>query len=91
MIDKGGVALISQSGGMCHLCRFLAIEQRVAMSKLMSLGNRCNADFLRYCLTFVEHDEATTVIALYIEGLDEPRKLLEAAKSLRGRKLHHRL
>jgi acyl-CoA synthetase (NDP forming) len=45
MLDKGGVALISQSGGMCHLCGFLAIEQRVAMSKLMSLGNRCNVDF----------------------------------------------
>jgi acyl-CoA synthetase (NDP forming) len=31
-IERGGVALISQSGGMCHLCGFLAIEQRVAMS-----------------------------------------------------------
>lgn len=43
-IEKGGVALISQSGGMCHLCGFLAIEERIAMSKLMSLGNRCNID-----------------------------------------------
>lgn len=86
MIDKGGVALISQSGGMCHLCGFLAIEQRVAMSKLMSLGNRCNVDFPEVLPYLVEHDDATTVIALYIEGLDEPRKLLDAAKSLRGRK-----
>ena len=85
-IEKGGVALISQSGGMCHLCGFLAIEQRVAISKLMSLGNRCNVDFPEVLSHLVEQDDSTTVIALYIEGLDEPRKLLEVAKSLRGKK-----
>ncbi|HVN24568.1 MAG TPA: CoA-binding protein [Syntrophorhabdales bacterium] len=85
-IEDGGVALISQSGGMCHLCGFLAIEERVAMSKLMSLGNRCNVDFpdvLRYC---VEEDSATRVVALYIEGLDRPRDLMNTAALLRGRK-----
>jgi len=85
-IEKGGVALISQSGGMCHLCGFLAIEQRVAMSKLMSLGNRCNVDFPEMLRYLVEEDEATRVIALYIEGLDRPRDLLETAALLRGRK-----
>ncbi len=85
-IEKGGVALVSQSGGICHLCGFLAIEQRVAMSKLMSLGNRCNVDFPELLTYLVEEDSSTKVIALYIEGLDEPRKLLDAAKSLRGRK-----
>ncbi|MDD3846446.1 MAG: CoA-binding protein [Syntrophorhabdaceae bacterium] len=85
-IEKGGVALISQSGGICHLCGFLAIEQRVAMSKLMSLGNRCNVDFPELLTHLVETDDTTRVVALYIEGLDEPRKLLDAARSLRGKK-----
>ncbi|HUJ89936.1 MAG TPA: CoA-binding protein [Syntrophorhabdales bacterium] len=85
-IEKGGVALISQSGGMCHLCGFLAIDQRVAMSKLMSLGNRCNVDFPEMLKYLVEADEATKVIALYIEGLDKPRDLMETAASLRGKK-----
>ncbi len=85
-IQKGGVALISQSGGICHLCGFLAIEQRVAMSKLMSLGNRCNVDFPQVLSYLLEEDNSTSVVALYIEGLDEPRKLLEVAESLRGRK-----
>ncbi len=85
-IEKGGVALISQSGGICHLCGFLAIEQRIAMSKLMSLGNRCNVDFPEVLTHLVEKDSSTKVIALYIEGLDEPRKLLDAARSLRGKK-----
>jgi len=85
-IEKGGVALISQSGGMCHLCGFLAIEERVAMSKLMSLGNRCNVDFPEILPHLIEEDSSTTVIALYIEGLDEPRRLLAVARAHRGTK-----
>jgi acyl-CoA synthetase (NDP forming) len=85
-IEKGGVALISQSGGVCHLCGFLAIEQRVGMSKLMSLGNRCNVDFPEMLPYLVKDDDATRVIALYIEGLDDPRRLLASAQAARGKK-----
>jgi len=56
------------------------------MSTLMSLRNRCNVDFPEVLLYLAEEDSSTKVIALYIEGLDDPRKLLEVAKSLRGRK-----
>jgi acyl-CoA synthetase (NDP forming) len=86
LIEKGGVALISQSGGICHLCGFLAIEQRVGLSTLMSLGNRCSFDFPEALTYFVEQEEATRVLALYIEGLDRPKELIETAQSLRGKK-----
>ncbi len=85
-LEKGGVALISQSGGLCHLCGFLAIHQNMGVSSLMSLGNRLNVGFPEALRFFGEEDEATKVIALYIEGLDEPRKLLDAAGLLRGKK-----
>ena len=90
-IEKGGVALISQSGGMCHLCGFLAIEERIAMSKLMSLGNRCNVDFPEILPHLVKEDSSTTVIALYIEGLDEPRKLLDGCKVAPWNKAYYRV
>ena len=86
LLEKGGVALISQSGGICHLCGFLAMEQRMGVSKLMSLGNRLNIGFPELLKHLVEEDEDTRVIALYIEGLDDPRNMLDTAKSLRGRK-----
>ena len=86
LLEKGGVALISQSGGVCHLCGFLAIEQRVGVSALMSLGNRVNVDFPEALRFFVEEDGATRVIALYIEGVAEPRRLLDLARSLSGKK-----
>jgi acetyl-CoA synthetase (ADP-forming) len=86
LIKKSGVTLISQSGGFCHLCGFLAMEERMGMAKLMSLGNRVNVDFPEALRHFVEEDDATRVIALYIEGLDEPRGLLETARSMGGKK-----
>jgi acyl-CoA synthetase (NDP forming) len=86
MLEKGGVALISQSGGICHLCGFLAMEQRMGVSKLMSLGNRLNIGFPELLKHIVEEDEDTRVIAMYIEGLDDPRNMLDTAKSIRGRK-----
>ena len=86
MLEKGGVALISQSGGICHLCGFLAMEQRMGVSKLMSLGNRLNIGFPELLKHLVEDDEDTRVIALYIEGLDDPRSTLDTAKSFRGKK-----
>ena len=85
-LNKGGIALISQSGGYCHLCGFLAMDQRMGVSKLMSLGNRLNVGFPELLKHLVEEDEATRVITLYIEGLDNPRELLDVAKSARGRK-----
>lgn len=85
-VRKGGVALISQSGGICHLCGFLGIQQRVGFSALMSLGNRLNVDFPEAVRFFTEEHEATKVIALYIEGLDEPRRLIDLVKSLNRKK-----
>jgi len=86
LIRKGGVTLISQSGGFCHLCGFLAMEERMGMAKLMSLGNRVNVDFPEAVRYFSHEDAATKVIALYIEGLDEPRRLLEAVKMVDRKK-----
>ncbi len=76
---------------MCHLCGFLAIEERVAMSKLMSLGNRCNVDFPDMLRYLVEADESTSVIALYIEGLDKPRELMRDGRSPAGQETDNRI
>jgi len=57
----------------------------VGFSKVVGLGNRANVDFPEM-MEHLSDDDDTRVIALYIEGMDEPRRLLEAAKALKGRK-----
>ncbi len=85
MIKKGGISLVSQSGGISHLFGFMAMRQGVGMSKIIGLGNRLNVGFADI-VGYLIGDSDTRVIALYIEGLDHPRKLLESVKSARAKK-----
>ena len=84
-VRAGGISLVSQSGGMSHLMAFLSIENQVGFSKIIGLGNRCNVDFADM-VEFLIEDPETKVIAMYLEGVDYPRKLTEVAKGARRRK-----
>jgi acyl-CoA synthetase (NDP forming) len=55
------------------------------MSKVVGLGNRLNVDFSDM-LGYLAEDPETRVIVLYLEGLDDPRRLMKAADDIRGRK-----
>lgn len=84
-LKKGTVALVSQSGGMSHLMGFLAMRLDVGFSKIVGLGNRLNVDFSDM-LEYLDEDPDTQAIALYVEGIDEPNRLISAAKTYTGRK-----
>ena len=83
--QKGGISLVSQSGGMSHLMAFLSLRSPLGLSKIIGLGNRCNVDF-GDMVEYLFEDPETGVIALYLEGIDHPRRLMEAAKAGRGKK-----
>jgi len=84
-VDKGGISLVSQSGGMSHLIAFLSLQSKVGMSKIIGLGNRCNVDFSE-TVEYLLRDSQTKVIALYLEGIDQPRKLMEVVDRRNGEK-----
>jgi acyl-CoA synthetase (NDP forming) len=84
-LKKGGVTLVSQSGGMSHLLGFLAMRQDLGFSKIVGLGNRLNVDF-HDMLEYLDQDSDTRVIALYVEGLDEPGRMISTAKNVVSRK-----
>jgi acetyl-CoA synthetase (ADP-forming) len=84
-VQKGGVSLISQSGGMSHMLAFLAMQQNVALSKVIGVGNRCNVSFADL-LEYLVEDETTRVIAMYMEGVEDPHRLMDVARSIRGKK-----
>jgi len=70
---------------MSHLIAFLAMKGQVGMSKIVGLGNRCNVDFADM-VDYLIDDLKTEVIGMYIEGIDQPRRLLEVAKRAMGKK-----
>ncbi len=84
-LKKGKITLVSQSGGFSHLSGFMAMRERVGFSKIVGLGNRCNVDSPQM-VEYLLEDPDTNVIALYIEGMDNPRTLFEIAKRSMGKK-----
>ena len=79
MVEKGGISFVSQSGGMSHLMAFLALPNKVGFSKIIGLGNRCNVDFAEM-VDYLIKDSQTKVIAMYMEGIDHPKRLMEVAQ-----------
>ena len=84
-VKKGGISFVSQSGGMSHLMAFLSMRNQIGMSKIIGLGNRCNVDFAEM-VEFLIEDSQTKVIAMYLEGIDHPRRLVEVAKRIASKK-----
>lgn len=78
-LKRGCVSLIGQSGGVCHLVAYMSTIYGLGFSKIVGLGNRCNVDFADM-IEYLKDDVNTKVIAIHVEGVDNARRLIEAAK-----------
>jgi acetate---CoA ligase (ADP-forming) subunit alpha len=85
LLKKGRVALVSQSGGISHLLGFLAMRDGAGFSKIVGLGNRLNVDFAEM-VHYLMEDPDTKALALYVEGIDAPKELLNATGRHGGQK-----
>ncbi|HOS38744.1 MAG TPA: acetate--CoA ligase family protein [Spirochaetota bacterium] len=78
---KGGLSVISQSGGVGLMMWNLLMEENIGMAKFASIGNKLDldeVDFLRY----FGDDPDTTIICLYLESVVRGRDMVEAAKTI---------
>ncbi|NYZ74974.1 CoA-binding protein [Candidatus Micrarchaeota archaeon] len=76
----GGVAFITQSGAIADSVIDWAIRERYAFSAIISVGNAADlgiADFVEWAA----RDSATKVITLYVEGVSDGRRLMQAIRS----------
>ncbi len=83
--QAGSVAVAAQSGGTAIYIVHSLTNHNVGISKAIGLGNRCNLDFDEV-VTYLGQDEDTEVIALYVEGLEQPQSLIKAAQRVVKRK-----
>jgi len=77
--ESGTVGVLSQSGGAASLFVRYGELQGLRFSKVISYGNALDldeSDFLRY----LAHDDETRVIAMYIEGVKDGGKFLNALR-----------
>ncbi|HEX9207037.1 MAG TPA: GNAT family N-acetyltransferase [Steroidobacteraceae bacterium] len=76
----GRLALVSQSGALCAATLDWARARRVGFSTVISTGVGDDIGFGEI-LDFLTHDSATDSIMLYLEGVDEARRLMSALRA----------
>ena len=75
----GGISFVSQSGSFGAQLTHVATARGYGTNKFISIGNQADvsvADLLDY----LAEDEDTKVIVLYLEGMSQGKRFLEAAR-----------
>lgn len=75
---KGGVAVVSQSGGILGSLMSRAAAQGVGLSHLIATGNEADID-VGDAIAYLAGDRSTRVVALYLETIRKPEAFRRAA------------
>ncbi|MEJ8810424.1 acetate--CoA ligase family protein [Variovorax ureilyticus] len=75
---KGAIGVVSQSGGILGSLLSRAAARGIGLSKLVSTSNEVDLELADFIDALVD-DEATRVIALYVEAVRDPGKFRTAA------------
>ena len=82
---RGGISIIAQSGNVGNQMMEWAEQENIGLSKFVGSGNECVLKCEDYLEYFAE-DEDTSVIVMYIEGVDDGRRFFEVAKKAAKKK-----
>jgi len=75
----GKATLITQSGALLIAMDAITYTRKVGFDKMISNGNMIDVDFADL-ITWLDQDENTSCVCLYIEGLKDGRKFIEACQ-----------
>jgi acyl-CoA synthetase (NDP forming) len=84
--EQGPIAFVSQSGSLSNALVWNGAERGLAFSKVISVGNQADLEASDF-LEFLAGDPETEIIAAYIEGAREGRRLWHALAEA-GRRKH---
>ena len=79
-VKLGPVSVLAQSGGVSITYLILLSEAGMGANKVVSMGNKTDLDEVDY-LAYLLEDPGTEIICLYLESIEEGRRLLELAVS----------
>lgn len=78
---KGGLSIISQSGGVGLMLWNLMKDENVGMAKFASIGNKLDLDEVDF-LEYFGRDPETKIIGMYLESIPRGDRLIEAASKI---------
>jgi acyl-CoA synthetase (NDP forming) len=79
-VKQGPVSVLAQSGGVSITYLHLLSEAGLGVNKVVSIGNKADLDEVDY-LNFLLNDPGTEIVCLYLESIEEGRRLMELAAS----------
>ncbi len=79
MAYPGDIALASQSGALAIGMIAHANMEMIGLSRIISVGNKIDVDDAEL-IEYLDSDDKTKVITMYIEGIKDGRRFFEAAK-----------
>ncbi|HEX2966544.1 MAG TPA: acetate--CoA ligase family protein [Syntrophorhabdaceae bacterium] len=79
---RGGMSMITQSGGVGLLLWNLLADENVGMAKFVSIGNKLDLDETDF-LEYLGEDPETKIICMYLESMSNGRRLIDTARKIR--------
>jgi len=79
IVRQGDISMISQSGGVGMSVLNLLANEGLGLNKFVSAGNMLNIKTEELLSYFIE-DPGTKYILIYLEGIEDGRKLMEVAR-----------
>lgn len=78
-ITPGGVAIITQSGALGIAMIGKSAVEHIGLSTIVSVGNKCDIDEADL-LAYLRDDDTTRAILIYMEGVTNGPRLIQALK-----------
>jgi acetyltransferase len=79
-IKRGPVSVLAQSGGVSVTYALMLSVVGLGVNKVVSMGNKTDLDEVDF-LAFLLDDPGTEIVCLYLESMDQGRRLMELAAS----------
>jgi acetyltransferase len=83
VLIPGNIAMISQSGGLATMAQAMAQRKGMGFSLTVSTGNEAMLTVADY-IQAVASDEATKIVAAYVEGVRDGPRFIEAVSAARA-------
>ena len=79
--EAGNIAFVSQSGALAVAIMDIAKKENIKFSYIISVGNKMQIDESEL-LKYLNDDEDTKVIAMYLEGIKDGKRFMEVAQEV---------
>jgi acetyltransferase len=84
-LRKGNISFLSQSGALGTAMLDWANKEKIGFSKFISLGNEASLSEMEF-LEYLEQDETTKAILLYVEKISDGPRFIEVVKKITAKK-----